>query len=188
MEDNTQVQSSFSATIHAPIETVDIPVWCFGLSESEYQSCSPAHVSAALTTAPDGRRMSINVEVLGGNPMVQHYVEEIARTASPAARLQLGRFYASRQGESRCDLGLEREEDRRQYMRVHQFGAQLLSRRSSWTLWPNRACHGRSSKRLASLFQRRTTGRRRRCSQRASSVMHYDDVQIDRRNHATTHL
>jgi len=48
------------------------------------------------------------------------------RTASPAARLQLGRFYASRQGESRCDLGLEREEDRRQYMRVHQFGAQLL--------------------------------------------------------------
>ena len=35
------------------------------------------------------------------------------------------------------------------------------SRRSSWTLWPNRAFHGRSSKRLASLFQRRTTGRRR---------------------------
>ena len=41
MEDNTPVQSSFSATIHAPIEKVDIPAWCFGLSESEYQSCSP---------------------------------------------------------------------------------------------------------------------------------------------------
>ena len=78
MEDNTLVKSSFSATIHAPIEDVDIPTWCFGLSESEYQSCSPAHVSAGVTTAPDGRRMSINVEVLGGSPMVQHYVEEIA--------------------------------------------------------------------------------------------------------------
>jgi len=77
-EDNTLVKSSFSATIHAPIEDVDIPTWCFGLSESEYQACSPAHVSAGATTAPDGRRMSINVEVLGGSPMVQHYVEEIA--------------------------------------------------------------------------------------------------------------
>jgi hypothetical protein len=78
MEDNTLVKSSFSATIHAPIEDVDIPTWCFGLSESDYQSCSPAHVSAGATTAPDGRRMSINVEVLGGSPIVQHYVEEIA--------------------------------------------------------------------------------------------------------------
>jgi hypothetical protein len=79
MEDNTLVQSSFSATINAPIEKVNIPSWCFSLPESEYQSCSPAHVSAGVTTAPDGRRMSINVEVLGGSPMVQHYVEEIAQ-------------------------------------------------------------------------------------------------------------
>jgi hypothetical protein len=77
MEDNTLVKSSFSATIHAPIEKVDIPAWCFGLSESDYQSCSPAHVAAGVTTASDGRRMSINVEILGGSPMVQHYVEEI---------------------------------------------------------------------------------------------------------------
>ena len=42
------------------------------------------------------------------------------RTASPAAGFQLRRFYANRQDESRRDLGLEREEDRRQHMRVHQ--------------------------------------------------------------------
>src|ERR1700677_3040038 len=34
-------------------------------------------VPPVFTTAPDGRRMSINVEVLGGSPMVQHYVEDI---------------------------------------------------------------------------------------------------------------
>jgi len=77
MEDNTLVESSFSATIHAPIERVDIPTWCFTLPESEYQACSPAHCSAGSTTAPDGRRMSINVEILGGSLMVQHYIEEI---------------------------------------------------------------------------------------------------------------
>ena len=99
--DITLVRSSFSATINAPIEKVDVPAWCFGLSESEYQSCSPAHVSAGATSAPDGRRMSINVEVLGGNPMVQHYVEEIAEphhlrlvsnsdVFTPAGRVKVG--------------------------------------------------------------------------------------------------
>jgi hypothetical protein len=78
MDDNTLVNSSFSSTIQAPIEQVDLPKWCFSMSEAEYQSCSPAHVSAGVTAAPDGRRMSINVEVIGGSPMVQHYVEEIA--------------------------------------------------------------------------------------------------------------
>lgn len=79
MEDKTLVNSSFSAIVNAPVEKVDIPSWCFALSESEYQSCSPAHCSAGATTAPDGRRMSINVEVLGGSLMVQHYIEEIGR-------------------------------------------------------------------------------------------------------------
>jgi Isochorismatase family len=63
MGDNTLVNSSFSSTIQAPIEQVDLPGWCFSMSEAEYQSCSPAHVSAGVTTTPDGRRMSINVEV-----------------------------------------------------------------------------------------------------------------------------
>jgi hypothetical protein len=79
MEDNTLVESSFSAMINAPIEQVDIPSWCFTLLESEYQACSPAHCSAGATTTPDGRRMSINVEILGGSLMVQHYVEEIGQ-------------------------------------------------------------------------------------------------------------
>jgi len=72
------VDSSFSAIINAPIEKINIPEWAFNLSEAEYQGCSPAHVSAGKTIGADGRRMSINVEVLGGNPMVQHYQEELS--------------------------------------------------------------------------------------------------------------
>src|SRR5262245_8358147 len=79
MDDLTLVESSFSAPINAPIERVDIPSWCFTLPEAEYQACSPAHYSAGATTAPDGRRMSINVEAIGGSLMVQHYVEEIGQ-------------------------------------------------------------------------------------------------------------
>src|SRR3984957_1604476 len=101
MKDNTLVKSSFSAAINAPIEKVDIPSWCFTLPESEYQSCSPAHCSAGVTTAPDGRRMSINVEALGGSLMVQHYVEEIGEphhlrlvsnsdVFTPAGRTKIG--------------------------------------------------------------------------------------------------
>jgi len=72
------VDSSFSAVINAPIEKINIPEWCFTLPEAEYQSCSPAHVAAGVTTSIEGKRMSINVEVLGGSPMVQHYVETLS--------------------------------------------------------------------------------------------------------------
>jgi len=79
MNENQIVDSSFTAIVNAAIDKVDIPEWCFALSEREYQGCSPAHVSAAVTTAPSGQRMSINVEVIGGSLMVQHYVETLSR-------------------------------------------------------------------------------------------------------------
>src|SRR5580698_8389780 len=79
MDDNTLVESSFSATINAPIEKFDIPSWCFTLSESEYQSCSLADCSAGATTSLDGRRVSMIVEILGGSLIVQHCNEEVAR-------------------------------------------------------------------------------------------------------------
>ena len=77
MDDSMIMESSFSATINAPIEDIDIPSWCFTLQDTEYQACSPAHCAAGATATPDGRRMSINVEVIGGTTLVQHYVEEV---------------------------------------------------------------------------------------------------------------
>jgi hypothetical protein len=71
------VDSSFTATINAPLEKIDLPAWAFSLPDAEYQGCSPAHVAAGFTTTPDGQRMSINVEIIGGSLMVQHYVETL---------------------------------------------------------------------------------------------------------------
>jgi hypothetical protein len=79
MNEHQIVDSIFTAIINAPIEKIDIPAWCFSLPEREYQGCSPAHVSTGFTTAPDGKRMSINVEIIGGSLMVQHYVETLGR-------------------------------------------------------------------------------------------------------------
>ena len=87
MDDYTLVNSSFSSTLQVPIEQVDLPKWCFSMSEAEYQSCSPAHVSAGVTTAPDGRRMSINVEVIGGSPMVQGSQRRL-RSSTPGGSKQ----------------------------------------------------------------------------------------------------
>jgi hypothetical protein len=50
MEDNTLVETNFSATINAPIEKVDIPAWCFTLPEAEYQSCSLAQSGLRIRT------------------------------------------------------------------------------------------------------------------------------------------
>jgi hypothetical protein len=77
MDDRQIVDSSFTAVINAPIDKVDIPAWCFSLPEQEYRDCSPAHLAAGFTTTSDGKRMSINVEVIGGSLMVQHYVETL---------------------------------------------------------------------------------------------------------------
>jgi len=64
MNEHQIVDSSFTAIVAAPLATIDIPTWCFNLPEQDYQACSPAHIAAGFTTAPDGRRMSINVEVI----------------------------------------------------------------------------------------------------------------------------
>jgi hypothetical protein len=70
-------ESSAEAIIHAAADTIDLTEWVFTLTTSEYQACSKDHIAAAATHAPDGRRMSINVERVG-HLFVQHYVEEVA--------------------------------------------------------------------------------------------------------------
>ena len=78
LTDKVLVESEKTATIHAPVERVDIADWLLHLPDAEYQRCAPPdHIAAGTTTTDDGRPMSINVEVIGGTLMVQHYVAEV---------------------------------------------------------------------------------------------------------------
>lgn len=100
LDDRTLSLSTVTATIHAPIDRVDIGDWLFHLADAEYQRCSQAHIAAGTTTSDDGRPMSINVETIGDAIVVQHYVAEvrgplfcrmvsISDSISPVGRTQL---------------------------------------------------------------------------------------------------
>jgi hypothetical protein len=116
--DNTIVESVATAVINAPFERVDLPAWCYTLSDAEYQACSPAHYGAGASTAADGRRMSLNVEIIGGSVMVQHYVEEIGEPHhlklvshsdlfTPTGRTKIGVVWemsVARRDDESCEL------------------------------------------------------------------------------------
>src|SRR3981189_715002 len=72
------LRSASKAIIYAPVDMIDIPEWLFTLSDEEYQQCSVAHIAGGATRSPDGKRMSINVEMAGPGLMVQHWTEETA--------------------------------------------------------------------------------------------------------------
>ena len=72
------LRSDSKAVIHAPVDKIDLPEWLFTLTDEEYQQCSIAHIAGAATRSPDGKRMSINVEMAGPGLMVQHWTEETA--------------------------------------------------------------------------------------------------------------
>ena len=63
--------------IAAPLEDIDLTEWLFTLRDDEYRACSRAHVAGAVSKTPEGKRMSINVEMPGQNLIVQHYVEDV---------------------------------------------------------------------------------------------------------------
>jgi hypothetical protein len=74
-------QSTAKSKIDAPVNAIDITDWLFNVDELEYNNCTPvskSHLSAGFTHAPDGKRMSINVEDVGGALIVEHYVEDVS--------------------------------------------------------------------------------------------------------------
>ena len=71
-------KSTTTAIINAPLETINLTEWLFTLKDKEYQECSSSHIAAGNSAAEDGRRMSINVEQIAGNLLIQHYVEDVS--------------------------------------------------------------------------------------------------------------
>lgn len=67
-----------TATIHAAFEKIDLTRWLFTLKDHEYQACSAAHLACGASLTEDGKRISLNVERVGGNLLIQHYIEEIS--------------------------------------------------------------------------------------------------------------
>lgn len=72
------LNSVCKASINMPVQELDLSDWIFHMSDKEYQACSKGHIAAGTSIHTDGTQTSVNVETLGGNLLVQHYVPEIA--------------------------------------------------------------------------------------------------------------
>ena len=67
-------QTTCEAQINAPKEVLNLHDWVFSLSDKDYQTTARGHIGAGSSTHVDGTRTSVNVESVGGNLLVQHYV------------------------------------------------------------------------------------------------------------------
>jgi hypothetical protein len=66
--------------VNAPKADIDVTDWLFNVDELEYINGTPhskAHLAAGFTHSPVGKRMSINVEDIGGALIIEHYHESI---------------------------------------------------------------------------------------------------------------
>ena len=95
-------ESTSTFHIDAPTADIDITDWLFNVDELEYINCTPvskAHLSAGLTHASDGKRMSINVEDVGGALVIEHYNEVISEKlhcrVQSISDLLIGRDYTT---------------------------------------------------------------------------------------------
>ena len=70
-------QTICEAPINAPKEAFNLHDWVFTLSDKDYQSTSRGHIAAWSSIHTDKTQTSVNVESVGGNLLVQHYVAEV---------------------------------------------------------------------------------------------------------------
>jgi hypothetical protein len=70
--------STVHAVINAPFDRVDLAGWLSNLSDEEYQRCAPGeHKACAHGFTDDGRRLTLNVEMIGATLTIQHAVHEV---------------------------------------------------------------------------------------------------------------
>ena len=78
VEDLVIADSTESVEINVPVEKIDLGKWLTGLTDAEYQACAvPDHHACGWSKNADGAPVSINVEVIGGTLMIQHYIAEV---------------------------------------------------------------------------------------------------------------
>lgn len=76
-DDGETVETMATTILHAPVEDIDLVKWFYGSIERDRRLVLDAFPE--WIAAPDGKRMSIQVEVIGGRLVMQYYVETTAR-------------------------------------------------------------------------------------------------------------
>ncbi len=121
LTDKQLSNSAYSHIINAPLEKIDIAGWLFNLAEAEYQRCCPPdHISCGTTSTDSGTKMSINVEMIGPDPHGPALYRR-SRDSHPLPHgLNLRCLHVQWPNPRAGHLDPQRQEDRRQVLRVHQ--------------------------------------------------------------------
>ena len=64
------------ASIPLPLSAVHLDTWLFNLSEADYKACAHGHRAVGTNGGPNFEGM-VNVEVMAGALLVQHYRTEV---------------------------------------------------------------------------------------------------------------
>lgn len=80
---------------------LDLGKWVYAMGDREYQRCARGHIAAGSSPLPGGARASINVEIVGGHLLVQHYEPELLtphhiRMVSHASNMWIFRLVPAR--------------------------------------------------------------------------------------------
>jgi hypothetical protein len=131
--------------------------------------------------------MSINVEVLGGSMIVQHYVEEIGQPDHLRLVSTSDVFTPTGRTKNRRDLGPGGQKDRRQNVRVHKYVQSCATPELMDFLGkqgiPLEVFRG-ARKPISEAHNRQETPMFAKSIERHA----LRQVEIERRKHATTHL
>lgn len=71
-------QGTNTALINVPIEAINLTTWFFTLTAAEYVACSSGHNGIVQGSLPNGKRVSVSVETIGGNFILNNFIEDIA--------------------------------------------------------------------------------------------------------------
>ena len=69
-----------SCRLPVPASAIAIDAWLFSLSDGAYRDAAKAHLGAGTFRAPDGRRGFFDAEGFAGAFIVNHHLEEEARS------------------------------------------------------------------------------------------------------------
>lgn len=71
-------RGTHNAVINIPLESINLAKWFFTLKDEEYRACSPGHNGMAQGCLPNGKRVAVSVESIGGHFIVNNFIEEVA--------------------------------------------------------------------------------------------------------------
>ncbi len=80
LTDQTLAEISHQQVIDVAFERIDLAAWLFSMPSAEYvRCCEPDHIAYGVSTTDDGRPVSLLVEKVGEDLLVQQYVAQIHR-------------------------------------------------------------------------------------------------------------